>query len=259
MSHHNGYPKRGVNVSGSRRGGVGKSIARIFSVMLAILIVAMATYWGMKFYEQWQDKQAESERTSQMGLVDDEVTEEDRANHTVDGADKPKLLTIKTAGIDRARVQEIGLLQPSSSGSQQMDAPQNLHDVGWYNCQINPVESNRCSNYVSPAGVNNTSDAAVMDGHSCSGNGCVFDGLADLSAGDEIEVTMGDDSVVTYVVDYVQTVDLEDLDMKQAMAAYQPGKPGLNLITCDGSWTSRDSRGVRTMNRRVVVYSTMKE
>lgn len=236
-----------------------QSLARLFSIILAIMIVAMATYWGMKFYEQWQNSQAESERNEQLGLSHEEVTDEDKANHTVDGADKPKLLSIPAAGIQDARVQEIGLLSPSSSGSQQMDAPQNVHDVGWYNCQINPVESKRCANYISPLGDNNNQTAAVMDGHSCSGNGCVFDGLVDLQPGDEIIVTLGDDSQVTYLVDYVQVVDLDDLDMDQAMTAYQPGKPGLNLITCDGSWSSRDSRGVRTMDRRVVVYSTKKE
>ena len=236
-----------------------QSLARLFSIILAIMIVAMSTYWGMKFYEEWQNKQAETERNEQLGLSHDEVTDEEKANHAVDGADKPKLLSIPAAGVQNARVQEIGLLSPSSNGSQQMDAPQNVHDVGWYNCQINPIESKRCANYVSPAGTNNLSKAAVMDGHSCSGDGCVFDGLVNLKSGDEINVTMGDDSVVTYVVDYVQVVDLADLDMEQAMTVYQPGKAGLNLITCDGSWSSQDSRGVRTMDRRVVVYSTIKE
>lgn len=240
-------------------GGWLQSLARLFSIVLAIMVVAMSTYWGMKFYEQWRDRQAEAERNEQLGLSHDEVTEEDKASHTVDGADKPKLLSIPAAGIQDARILEIGLLSPSSDGSQQMDAPQNVHDVGWYNCQINPIESKKCANYVSPLGVNNTEQAAVMDGHSCSGDGCVFDGLVDLSAGDEIMVTMGDDSVITYVVDYVQVVDLADLDMEQAMMSYQQGKPGLNLITCDGSWSSQDSRGVRTMDRRVVVYSTIKE
>ena len=104
-----------------------QSLARLFSIILAIMIVAMSTYWGMKFYEEWQNKQAETERNEQLGLSHDEVTDEDKANHTVDGADKPKLLSIPAAGVQNARVQEIGLLSPSSNGSQQMDAPQNVH------------------------------------------------------------------------------------------------------------------------------------
>ena len=243
----------------SRQSSISDILSRIVAIILAIMIVAMATYWGLKFYEEWQNRRAEDERTQQMGLSHDEVTDEDKANHVVDGADKPKSLSIPDANVDNARVQEIGLLQPSANGSQQMDAPQNVHDVGWYNCQINPVESKRCQNYISPLGVNNTDQAAVMDGHSCGGGACVFDGLADLKPGAEIIVTMGDDSQLTYIVDYVQIVDLSDLDMTQAMTAYQPGRPGLNLITCDGAWNSRDSRGVRTMDRRVVVYSTLRE
>ncbi len=234
-------------------------LSRFFGVILAVLVVAMATYWGLKFYQQWPNSQAANERNQQLGLVDDEVTDEDKANYTVDGADKPKLLNIPAAGVENARIQEIGLLSPNSNGSQQMDAPQNVHDVGWYNCQINPVAGKACDQYISPVGGLNTQTAAFMDGHSCGSDGCVFDQLDQLKPGDEISVTMGDNSIVTYVVDGVQVVELADLDMNQAMKSYQPGKAGLNIITCDGAWSGTDSRGVRTMNHRVVVYSTIKE
>ena len=237
---------------------LGRSLSRLVALIVAILVVAMATYLGLEFRDRVIASNAAEERSQAMGLSSEEVTDEEKDAHTVDGVDKPKLISIPATGVDRARVQEIGLLQPGSSGSQQMDAPVNVHDVGWYNCQINPVASKACSNYVSPAGINNTEVAAVMDGHSCSGNGCVFDGLQNLQSGDEIILTMGDDSTITYVVDRVDIVDLADMDMKQAMSVFQPGVPGLNLITCDGSWSSVDSRGVRTMDQRVVVYSSIK-
>lgn len=234
-------------------------LSRVSGIVLAVLIVAMATYWSLRFIEDNRERKIVDERNTELGLIYDEVAEEDKNNHVVDGADKPKSLTIADAGINNSRIQEIGLLQPNENGSQQMDAPQNVHDVGWYNCQINPVVSKRCTQYVSPMGMNNTSTAAVMDGHSCGRDGCVFDGLQDLYPGSEIEITMGDNSVVTYIVDYVEYVDLADLDMSKVMTAYNEGRPGLNLITCSGEWSAEDSRGIRTMNQRIVVYSTMKE
>lgn len=251
--------KKQHTISKSTRRSRERPVRRIVVIVIAVLMVAIATTLGIRYYQQVQAEKAAERRAQQMGLSDEPVTEEQRKEHQVDGYDKPKLLTIEKIDINNARIQEIGLMAPTSSGSQQMDAPVSVHDVGWFNCQINPVESKKCANYISPLGVNNTETAAVMDGHSCSGNGCVFDGLADLVAGDEIKVTMGDDAVVTYVVDEVEVVDLDDLDMKKAMSAYQPGKPGLNFITCDGSWSATDSRGVVTMNRRVVVYSSLSE
>ncbi|MDO4271732.1 MAG: class F sortase [Candidatus Saccharibacteria bacterium] len=211
-------------------------------------------------YRNQLAEQAREQRDEALGISSEEVSSEDKKKHHVDSGDKPRLISIAKAGVNQARIQEVGLLAPSADGSQQMDVPKNIHDVGWYNCQINPIVENRCDNYVAPAS-DNTVNATVMDGHSCGGaaTGCVFDKVGQLTAGDEIVVEIGNGSTVTYVIDLVEIVDLADVDMTKVMKPYQKDTPGLNLITCDGTWTSRDSRGVTTMNKRIVVYSSLKQ
>lgn len=246
---------------GRRRTTKRRPMLRLVISLALIIAVAVGTFWGLDRYKRYRSEQearAKHERAVQLGLSDEPVTPEDKASYTVDANDKPRSLTIAKAGVDKARIQEVGLLSPASDGSQQMDAPKNIHDVGWYNCQLNPVAAKRCANYSSPAG-SNDQVAAVIDGHSCGGDGCVFDKLSSLAKGDIIEVELGSGQMAKYLVDATETVDLDKLDMTKAMAPYQVGYPGLNLITCDGQWTSRDSRGNRTMSKRVVVYSTLQE
>lgn len=235
-----------------------------FCVMLVIFVSATCGCLAMMHYLKEKDdtkasqnisaQAAENERNQELGITKDKVSDKDKDQYKVDAPDKPRLLTIAKAGVTRARVQQIGLLSPSADGSQQMDAPKNINDAGWYNCQINPVASKRCAGYSSPA-INNTQTAAVIDGHSCGGGKCVFDNIDKLASGDAIEIEMGSGEKVTYLVKKVEVVKLADLDMTKVMTSFQLGQPGLNLITCDGSWSSRDSRGVRTMDKRVVVYS----
>ena len=218
-------------------------------VGLAVAIV----HYSSKQIEQSRIRQ----RDQDLGLIYDEISEQQRRDYRVNGEDKPQLLTIPAIGVDKARIQEIGLLEPIADGSQQMDVPKNVHDVGWYNCQINPVATNRCASYVSPA-TSSSDRSSVIDGHSCEGRGCVFDKLNQLQPGDRIDIQLGSGQTVIYLVDKVDTVDLDDVDMVRVMTPYQAGHPGLALITCDGTWSDRDSRGVRSMNRRVIVYATLK-
>lgn len=234
--------------------------ARITSNVILALVVAVALAGislGIYYLTRHQSvEDAKTERAKELGLESKPVTEQDKQNYHVNG-DKPRFISIAKAGVDKARVQELGLLAPKN-GSQQMDAPKNIHDAGWYNCQINPIKENRCNEYTTPSG-NDTDYASVIDGHSCDGSdakGCIFDKLTDVTIGDIIDITLGNNQVVKYKVDKVETVKLDELDMEKVMKPYQHNKPGLNLITCDGSWTRKDSRGVATMDKRIVVYST---
>lgn len=255
--------KRETQIS-DRQNGVGvrkltirsrrQRIAR--TILLVIIAVAVATViilCGLWWNRRNDVKLQQTERAKELGLIATPVTEQDKTDYRVDN-DKPRFISIDAIGLKQARVQALGLLAPKN-GSQQMDSPKNIHDAGWYNCTINPVKGNRCSNYTTPSG-NDTEYASVIDGHSCDGDGCVFDKLSSLKSGDVIDIQMGDSSIVKYKINKVEVVKLEQLDMAKVMKPYQSGKPGLNLITCDGSWTKKDSRGVATMDKRVVVYST---
>ena len=224
-------------------------------LVVALMVGGGLIAWRTIFPPAMKESEAMKERIQAMNLSTKQVSEQEKASHTVDANDKPKSITIPSIGVNDVRVQEIGLLSPSADGTQQMDAPKNIYDVGWYNCQINPVSANRCAKYVAPLS-NNTSEAVVMDGHSCNTNNCVFNNIGKLKPGDLIQVVSGNNKQVDYQVELVERVKLADVDMAKVMRTYQQGTPGINLITCVGSWSARDSRGVVTMDSRVIVYAT---
>ncbi len=55
-----------------------------------------------------------------------------------------------------------------------------------------------------------------------------------LLVGDEVQVTKGDGTVLSYAVVSVNTVKSGDVDIVDMMISAETGKPGLNLITCEG-------------------------
>ncbi len=223
-------------------------IAAITAVVVAIGVFTTLTY--IKSHEP------ASERDNSLNLSYDKVSDKDRQNYKVNDGAKPRLIKIPSLGVS-ARVQEVGLLAANSDGSQQMDVPRNVHDAGWYNCEDNAEDSSRCNKFISPNGIYNET-SAVIDGHSCSGKGCVFDKLGELSDGAEIKIELGNNSSVTYTVDRIETVDLSEVDMAKVMTPTHTDRAGLALITCDGNWSTRDSRGVRSMDKRIIVYASAK-
>ncbi|MCL2037960.1 class F sortase [Candidatus Saccharibacteria bacterium] len=204
-----------------------------------------------------RDIRLERIRNEQVG-IDENAPDKSGSPDCKAAPDDPRFLTIEAIGINQACVVPIGVLSPDENGSQQLDAPKNYHDVGWYNCQINPVASNRCSQPTRP-GDGDTAIAAVLDGHSCTGNNCIFDNVTKLKNGDQIVVERGDGKKIEYTVKEVSVVKLADVDMAKMMRPIVSGVEGLNLITCAGNWTARDSQGVVTMDKRVMVFAARNE
>lgn len=225
-----------------------------FRCAIIVIIVAIGAFVGLTVASRGE-RRAE-ERDDSLNLSYDTVSDEDKQNYKVNDGAKPRLITIPSIDVS-ARIQEIGLLSASSDGTRQMDVPRNVHDAGWYNCEENADESDRCNKFISPNGVYNDT-SAVIDGHSCSDKGCVFDKLDELADGAEIKIELGNGNVVSYFVDHVETVDLSEVNMEKVMTPVSNNRAGLALITCDGSWTTRDSRGVRSMDKRVIVYASAK-
>lgn len=225
----------------------------IIGAIIGALIVAIVVFLGLSYIKLHQPAK---ERDDSLSLSYDDVSDKEKKNYKVNDGAKPRLITIPSINVS-ARVQEISLLSANSDGSQQMDVPKNVHDVGWYNCENNAEENSRCSKFISPNGIYNET-SAVIDGHSCSGRGCVFDKLGELQDGAEIKIELGNNASVTYTVDRVETVDLKQVDMEKVMTPTHDDRAGLALITCDGSWSTRDSRGVRSMDKRVIVYASAK-
>ncbi|HEX7633018.1 MAG TPA: sortase [Candidatus Saccharimonadales bacterium] len=161
-------------------------------------------------------KTAETKSNTPDPTVPDE-SKPQTANYRV-AANLPKYIKIPNLNVD-ARIVGLGV-----TTSNELKTPTNIYDTGWYNASAKPGD---------PA----TAGAMLIDGHvhgpTLPG---VFVGLVKLKPGDTIQIVRGDDKVFNYSVVTVQNYDTAKLDMSSALKSVQPGTPGLNLITCGGSY-----------------------
>ncbi len=225
------------------------------AVILIIVGVALIVAAGFLLKSRLDDnhnKQVWDQHAKEARLSTAPVTPEMRDKyHTA--PNKPRYISVPKIKLDRVRVLELGLTNPNRNGEQQIDAPKGIHDAGWFNCKINDRQ-NTCDKTAYPED-NDTQNAVVIDGHSCFGRGCVFDHIDQLKAGDKVDLTMGDNKIISYKVVAVEKVRLQDFDIDKLMRPITNGKAGLNLITCAGTWSMKDTRGIRSMDQRVVVYT----
>ena len=198
----------------------------------------------------------ESEKIETLGISTKPITSQERDSYQVP-AENPRYISIPAAGVDKARVIGIGLKAPNPSGQQQMDEPHNTSDVGWYNCQINPVANKRCAEPIRP-GAGNTKTSVVMDGHTCFSDKltCVFDKLSSLKNNDKISIELGNGNKISYTIKKVDILNLKDVDMAKAMVPIESNKEGLMIITCSGSYNgTKDANGINTASQRILVYA----
>jgi LPXTG-site transpeptidase (sortase) family protein len=166
---------------------------------------------------------------AQEGKDETEPTVESLANYTV-AASLPRALYIDKLDV-AARVLPMGV---NNDGS--IQAPINIFDAGWYNGSIKPGEIG----------------AAFIDGHASGPTRAgLFAYLDTLQVGDQLGVEKGDGSRLQYRVVHVETVALEDVDMKKALLPYGNTLRGLNLMTCTGEWLQDRN----TYDQRVIVYT----
>ncbi len=142
----------------------------------------------------------------------------------------PRYIDIKKLGV-HARV-----LPMSVTSKNQLRAPGNVFDAGWYNGSALPGQPG----------------AMLVDGHvsSWETNG-VFYGLGKLAKGDAITITRGDGKQFTYTVVRNEKYDAGKVDMSSLMVSDDTAKPGLNIITCAGDVV----KGTNEFADRQVVYA----
>jgi len=129
-------------------------------------------------------------------------------------ANLPRVIRIPKYNID-ARIVRVGV-----KANNQLVAPSNIHDTGWYEASSKPGEGG----------------AVLIDGHvSGPTKHGVFYNLKKLVAGDQIEVERGDGKRFTYRVIRTKSYPADKVDMAAALVSVTAGKPGLNLVTCDGA------------------------
>ncbi|HEY5805909.1 MAG TPA: class F sortase [Candidatus Saccharimonadales bacterium] len=138
---------------------------------------------------------------------------------------------IKIPGIDvEAKILRLGV-----KASNELKSPANIYDAGWYEGSARPGESG----------------AMFIGGHvhGPTRPGVFYD-LKKMKAGDKITIERGDGKVFTYHVVKSQSYDKDSVDMGAAFSSIEPGKPGLNLMTCDGGF---DDAG--NYSKRLIVFA----
>lgn len=232
-------------------------LRRLITVLLILAAIVGGCMLVNYLIESWQNNE-ELQYIESLGISTKPVTQVEVDDYKVD-PDKPRYMSIPSAGVIQARTIALGVKKPTSDGSQQLDAPNRIGDVGWYNCEINPVEDNRCDTPKRP-GDGNTQTAALFDGHTCFSRtmSCVFDQISALRNEDSIIIELGDGQKLNYIVRKVQVLNLADVDMKSAMTPIESGREGITLITCAGTYKGAvDASGVPTASKRVLVYATL--
>lgn len=145
-------------------------------------------------------------------------------------ADQPRALYIQKLGI-AARIKP---MDKTADGA--IQTPKNIYDAGWYTSSAKPGEVG----------------ATFIDGHA---SGATRQGLMayvdTLKDGDVIEVEKGNAEKIHYRVVHVETVPLDAVDMKKALAVYGDAEKGLNIMTCTGTWIPEKL----TYDKRAIVYA----
>jgi LPXTG-site transpeptidase (sortase) family protein len=230
---------------------------RSAALLLALLAILLAIYLVVYYMESNnREEKLFQKHLDDTGISITPVSEKERNEYQV-APDRPRYIHIPAIGVSKARVLALGLKEVGRDGQQQLDVPKNINDVGWYDCGSSLVADQRCAQPALP-GAGHTEMAAVLTGHTCFSRSmtCVFDNISKLKYGDTITIERGDGELINYLVKQVETVKLADVDMAKAMRPIEPGREGLTLITCAGTYQGAvDANGKPTADKRVLVYA----
>lgn len=143
-------------------------------------------------------------------------------------------IEIESIGVE-APVEEYGI----DPQTRQMDVPDNVRDVAWYEYGPAPGQSG----------------SAVLAAHvdlASQGPGVFFD-LKEMEPGDLVVVSFDDGTEEKFTVQARQTYDKDELPVDIIFS--REGPPVLTLITCGGGFSASS----RSYDSNVVVYATPME
>lgn len=214
-------------------------IAASAMAMIAVVIVVATAFLGWQTYRtNVKAKEAYSQPVSQAASDtsassvsssapnEADVPDETKNAYTV-AADMPRMLSIPSLGVN-ARV-----LRMSVGSDGAIEAPAGIWDTGWYDGSTKPGEAGN----------------AFIDGHvSGPTMPAVFKELKNIRRGAEIRVERGDGTKLRYAVSSVETVKLNEIDMRSVLTG--PGGEALTIMTCGG-----DYLGDYTYDSRVIVVA----
>jgi LPXTG-site transpeptidase (sortase) family protein len=147
--------------------------------------------------------------------------------------DLPKYISIPAINVSKTRIIQLELMK-----NNEIAAPNNIFDTGWYAGSAKPDQSG----------------AMFIYGHvsNWTANG-VFYNLKQLQPGDKITITRGDNKIFTYQVNALKIYPYDKVDMSKVLAPVDVSKPGLNLMTCTGQVIKDTSE----FSERLVVFTSL--
>lgn len=215
----------------------------VLTVLALVLFVGGASV-SYSSYRTNESIKAQIARLNQRATTDDGASSNDGdapatdkpSTQTVEqyqvAPDLPRYIRIAKINVS-ARVRQLGLTKDGALAS-----PTNVYDAGWYMGSAKPGEPG----------------ATVIDGHVSSWEATgVFYNLKKLVPNDVLEIERGDGKLLRYKVAGVQEYDADKVDMAKLMVSAEPGKSGLNLITCSG----KVIKNTNSFDKRFVVFAVL--
>ena len=207
-----------MKIKGGWRRIVKWSVWGVLLILFLVFLIRVATFEQGYYSEKEGSERAVTEQVDNRELDETKPTETEVAEYTV-APDRPRYLSIEKLGITNSRILPMGV---NTSG--ELDTPNNIFDVGWYESSGKPGGGG----------------TMLIDGHNGGPHVYgVFKRLPELTTGDIIQVERGDGKVFKYKVVENVSVPLSDSDKYMATAAKSPetGKESVTLISCTGEWS----------------------
>lgn len=210
------------------------------SILLVSMAVLIVIAGGALSYIGWKTNK---KTVAQVNVLSSSTNNEGSGEAPIEQDITPDVFASYQVAPDAARYIKIPRLQVNArikhlgvKPNGVLEAPTNVNDVGWYKGSSKPGENG----------------TVLLDGHvhGPTKQG-VFYRLGNLKAGDTIEIERGDGKLFVYKVVTSESVDQDKVDMAKALSSIEPGKPGLNLITC----TSRYDINTNKYEQRLIVYA----
>lgn len=201
-----------------------------------LLLFAAAIVFATGLIVAWQQLQnsqtASSPQSIQTTVETQPNTEKPSDDHFAQhivAPDQPRYIFIDKISV-KAVVKPLGV-----TADNYLEAPVTIHEAGWYRESAKPGQAG----------------AMVIDGHvGLDQTPGVFYLLHDLYPGDTILIERGDGVQLRYRVVKSIIYEANNVDMHAALRPIS-GQPGLNLITCAGTYSTE----AQTFDQRLVVYA----
>jgi sortase (surface protein transpeptidase) len=149
--------------------------------------------------------------------------------------DLPRYISVPKIKNGRSRVLPMGL---DAEGL--LKTPRNVWDTAWYDGSSKPGDK---------------VGAALIMGHvSGPTNGGVFYNLYRVTDGDEINVTLGDGTTLTYTIVGKEEVPADSIEMTKYLISRDVDKAGLTIMTCAGEFNPK----TQTYDKRLAVFAVRK-